>query len=227
MALLSDTQRRYRILFENHVDTKTGDIFDKEFERDILKLRLLGADMLKKDRPGVMMSAPLRRFILKYEFPYLMRDFLYIYAHEGTIDFQLIGSGMLLVSEADKVAVGSRADESKAYRSYKDTRSKHGDDDLKLVLNPNSTKKEAMQFLDMHWDSFVKPRRSKSFLYGLSERVREQYNAKRDYRVLELLEDYKPKDVSIMISKEYPGYTPTYVDFAKIKKRRKPKKITI
>ena len=227
MTGLTETQKRYKILFENHVNSKTGEVFDKEFERDTLKLRSLGADMLKKDRPGGMLSTPFRRFILKYEFPYLMRDFLYLYAIEGTIDFHLIESGMLLVSEADKVAVGSRADESKAYRSYKDTRSKHGDDDLKLVLNPNSTKKEAMQFLDMHWDSFVKPRRSKSFLYGLSERVREQYNAKRDYRVLELLEDYKPKDVSIMISKEYPGYTPTYVDFAKIKKRRKPKNITI
>ena len=45
MVKLNESQRRYMVLFEKHVDVETGEIFDKEFERDILTLRSMGADM--------------------------------------------------------------------------------------------------------------------------------------------------------------------------------------
>lgn len=226
MTVLSETQKRYKLLFENHVDTKTGEIFNKEFERDILKLRAIGAGMTHHDSGEKVVATPLRRLLVKYGFPYLMHNFIYLYALNGTVDYEQIISGLLLVCEVDGVAVGA-GNESEAYEKYKSNQTLNGDTDLKLIINPNSTKKEVMQFLDIHWESFVKPRAIEGVLIGTPERIREHYNAKRDYRVLELLEDHKPKDVSIMISKEYPGYTPTYVDFAKIKKRRKPKNITI
>lgn len=227
MAGLSETQKRMKLLFENRVNTKTGEIYHKEFERDILKLRSLGDAMLKKDRGGVMMSSPFRRLILKYEYPRVMVGFLYKYALDGAVDFYLIDSDMLLVSEPDKTAVGSKKAAHEAYERYRKDIDRYGDRDLKLIISPNTTKKEVIDFINTHWKSFVSPKQHKSFFYGSSSRIREHYNAKRDYRIIELLETHKPKAVVELISKEYPGYYPTYVDIAKIKRRLKVQNITI
>lgn len=229
---LTETQKRYRILFENHVDSKTGEIFDKDFAADILRLRTLASEMRNPlpagNRGKLDRLPPLVRFLLKYKLPEMMDDFIYQFALNGTIDLSLISSGMLLVDGREQVAVGSNSTPEEAYRQYIKEQEKYGSQDIVLVFRRGVTLRQAKDFLSEHWYGFVLPHQSMSrFFGGMNTRIRPSFNAKRDYRVFELAKTMKPKLVAEQIIKEYPGYYPTYVEIAKIKKRLTRLNVTI
>ena len=225
MTELNESQKRYKILFEKHVDIKSGVIFDKEFEKDIIQLRSMGKEMLKDDlTPNhTDRKSPFVRFVLKYKFPISMIDFLYSYVLDGSVEFKEITSGMYLVSDVDKTAIGRGSTPEGVYLTYDQIRSAGGhqkpSDELKLILSASTSLKQAKNFLTDNWD-FIK---SKQPLYRINEEpigtIRPYFNAKRDHRVLELLETHSIDEVTIMISKDYPTYHPTYMEIAKIKSR--------
>lgn len=125
MTELDESQKRYKTLFENHVDLKTGEVFDREFERDISKLRSLGESMKNKTGTKGWAKYPaLVRFIWKHKLPPTMYEFIYQYALDGTIDFEKITSGMLIVSEKDELAVGEGIDEKEGYSKYRQSAGK-------------------------------------------------------------------------------------------------------
>lgn len=232
ISLRNETQRRYLVLFENHVDLKTGEIFDKQFERDVIKLRSMEPHELALI-PSTGGSTPLARFNVKYGFPAEMVEFLFSYIVNNEIDLSLIRSGMYIVSDATQKAVGwSGTDEESfiAYdgiATYNQTKSRR---ELKFIIPANVTLKQAKDFLTQNW-GFVKDQQS--HYLGVNDKakadtIRPHFNAKRDYRVLELLESgAKYNDVAVQIQKEYPGYSPTYMEIAKIKSKLKTKDIEI
>lgn len=229
---LNETQRRYLILFENHVDLKTGEIFDKQFERDVIKLRSMEPASLTAI-PSKGETNPMIRFIIKYGFPPEMVDFLYNFILTNEIDYSLIISGMYLVSDATKKAIGWGGNESDSYivydgiATYNQTKERQ---ELKFVIPAKVTLKQAKDFLTRNWD-FIKDQQP-NYLgandKNKADTIRPHFNAKRDYRVLELLESgARYNDVALQIQKEYPGYSPTYMEIAKIKSKLKIKDIEV
>lgn len=232
---LNESQKRYLILFENHVDIKTGEIFDKQFERDIKSLRSMNRDTLMAIPPkgSTHKAQPMARFIVKYDFPAEMANFLYEYIVNDNIDALLIHSGLYLVSDATQEAVGWGDNQEDAYVVY-DGIATHNQtknrSELKLVIPPKVTLKQAKDFLTLNWD-FVKEQQSNYLGKNdkkLVDKIRPHFNARRDYRVIALLEKgLSYKEVAIEIQKEYPTYSPTYMEIAKIKSKLKRKDIEV
>lgn len=229
MAELNASQIRYKKLFENHVDVRTNNIFDKEFERDVLSLRAdeRMASSAYDDEGREIEPSRLEKFLIKYDFPDAMSGFIYEYIKNDVIDFRRIRSGMYLVSEADDTGAGYDVSPEENFHFYIQDKYDKPNYELKLVISPYATINELRDFITVNQE-FI---RNKQKLYKHTEEVsgviRQQYNAKRDYRIMELLETHKPKEVAIMISKEYPGYAPTPMDISKIKHRLKYKNITL
>lgn len=202
MTSLNESQKRYKILFENHVNIKTGVIFDKEFERDVLKLRDIGDSMKQRTTGGKGWNkySPLLRFIWKHKLAYPMYDFLYVYALDGTIDFTKISTGLLLEDD---------------------------DYSLKLVISPDATKKQIKNFIDEHWQDISNAQAENMIPFYPEGKAAVHLNAERDYRMLELAETMKLNDVAARIAQEYRPYSPTPRDITKIKDRLKKRNIPI
>lgn len=202
MTSLNESQKRYKILFENHVNTKTGNIFDKEFERDILKLRNMGKAMTHHTVGGKGWSKypALFRFIWKHKLALPMYDFLYHFALDGTIDFTKIRTGIFL----------------------------EDDDTLKLVISPDATKKQIKDFIDEHWQDIRKAQAENITPLYPDGKAAVHINAERDYRMLELAETTKKlNDVAAKIAQEYHPYSPTPRDISKTKYRLKKRNIPV
>lgn len=202
MAALNESQKRYKILFENHVNIKTGNIFDKEFERDILKLRNMGDGMIQRTKGGKGWSKypPLFRFIWKHKLALTMYDFLYNFALDGMIDFTRISSGLSFEVSDDK---------------------------LKIVISPDATRKQIINFINEQWDEIHKAQTFNMVPLYPDGKVKQHLNAERDYRMFELAETMKLNDVAAKIAQEYHPYSPTPSDISKLKNRYKKRNIPI
>lgn len=198
MESLNESQKRYKVLFENHVNVKTGVIFDKEFERDILKLRAMGETMMHRTVGGKGWSKypPLFRFAWKHRLAWPMAEFLYHFALDGTVDFTKIRTGLSL-------------------------------DGLNLTISPDATKKQIVDFINEHWSDIQDTQVSRMNPMYHDGPVKQHFNAERDYRMLELAETMKLNDVAGHIAQEYRPYSPTPRDIAKIKHRLKKRNIPV
>ncbi len=231
-AKLNESQKRYKILFENHVNSKTGVIDDKVFERRINKLRELGPERMLRPGGQFWERSLFDWFMYEYKFPKTMRDFLYHYiVSDGEIDYTLIKDGLLLVSDLDEAATDIEdGDEHERYLEEYDAIDDNSDRfatlELKLVISHDATLKQAKDFLTRNW-KFVE-QHQKAWRQDHerdSKTIRPHLNSKRDYRVMELLEQgLNFAQVSTQIEKEYKGYAPTYMAIAKIKSRIKKNK---
>lgn len=202
MTVLNESQKRYTILFENHVDSKSGVIFDKEFERDILTLRAMGKRMTERvvDGKGWSKYPPLFRFIWKHKLALPMYDFMYHFALDGTIDFTRIQSGLSIVDDEDV---------------------------LKIAIAPGATKKQVIDFINEQWGAIEEVQKDYMIPLFPDGRVRQHLNAKRDYRMLELAETMSLNDVAAKISQEYSPYSPTPKEISKIKDQLKKRDIPV
>jgi hypothetical protein len=229
MVKLNESQRRYMVLFEKHVDVETGEIFDKEFERDILTLRSMGADMnvVKRTDEWHSKYKPLYRFMWKYELPPALYSFVYLFALEGTIDPSTIGSTMMIISDKHEEAVGKSDDLKASYNRYVDSRVKYEGGELKLLIGADVTLKQAKEFLEENWN-YIQSRQSEyKSMFDTNGTVRPYFNAKRDYRIVALhAEGLKDAEIAKIISNEY-GIPLTYKKVWEIRKKLKPKDIPI
>lgn len=202
MTALNESQKRYKILFENHVDSKSGVIFDKEFERDILTLRAMGKRMTERvvDGKGWSKYPPLFRFIWKHKLALPMYDFMYHFALDGTIDFTRIQSGLSIVDD---------------------------ENGLKIAIPSGTTKKQVVDFINEQWNAIEEAQKGNKVPLYPDGRVSQHFNAKRDYRILELAETMKLNDVAAKIAREYSPYSPTPKEISKIKDRLKKRDIPV
>lgn len=166
MPSYDDSQNRYMRLFERYVDVPTQTFLDDNFRTDILRLREVGEDMTNFEAiiNGEASTSPFAEFMIRYDLPFAMVDFLYHYIINDTIDPSLIRSGMFIVSEADRTAVGRDNSGHLDYFIYKQI-STHGGrelpkDELKLVIPNGVTLNQAKDFLDNNWVSFVSQKQS-------------------------------------------------------------------
>ena len=236
---LNESQKRYKILFENHVSINKGKvtIVDKTFEKRIQQLRKLGREkmLLHKilhvqgfDWSGM---SPFEIFMYEYKFPGTMKDFLCHYIVSDEIDYTLIRDGLYLVSDLNESATdGVTEDEHKLYLKEYGEISENSDRlatmELKLVISHDTTMKQVHDFLKRNWE-FVE--RNQGLWRQSHERdsktIRPHLNSKRDYRIMELIEQgLNDAQISTQIEKEYKGYAPTYMAIAKIKSRIKKNK---
>lgn len=192
MSSPDTSQQRYLRLFSRYVDIDTGQVLHKRFERDLRELRESGvvfADSKAMIR-GEKAVSSLSEFMLKYHLPYAMIDFVYIYITEDRIDPLLIQSGMFLVSEADKTAIGLGRDSRVNFRLYEQLRNRSGKrprGELKLVIPAGVTLNEAKTFLDNNWTTYIEPsmKRYATNTSPQSGRIRSR-DAKIDRRILQL-----------------------------------------
>lgn len=235
---LNESQKRYKILFEDHVSTIRGKvtIVDKAFERRILELRKLGQEKMSSreilsvqgfDLPGM---SPFELFMYEYKFPETMKGFLCHFIVEDEIDYSLIESALYIASDLDEtLRDDSTTDEHRAYLSkygeVGENLDRPASMELKFVINHDTSMKQAIDFLRRNWE-FVEQHQ------GLwrqdNERkgkIRPHLNSKRDYRIMELIEQgLNDAQISTQIEKEYKGYAPTYMAIAKIKSKIKKSK---
>lgn len=204
------SQRRYLRLFSRYVDIDTEQVLHKRFERDLRELRESGvvfADSKAMIR-GEKVASSLSEFMLKYRLPYAMIDFVYAYISEDKIDPLLIQSGMFLVSEADRTAIGLGRDSHVNFSLYEQLRNRNGKrprSELKLVIPAGVTLNEAKAFLDSHWISYVQPRmkRYTTSVSATRSRIRSR-TSEIDRRILELkTEGLTHAEVARLINSEF------------------------
>ncbi len=186
MPHYDNSQRRYLRLFARYVDTSNGDILHKAFERDVRALRESGVQFAdsKAMIRGNQSASPFSEFMIKYRFPYAMIDFIYAYIRDDTIDPQLIKSGMFIVSEADKTAVGLGRELRLNFTLYEQLRNQNGKrprDELKLVIPYGVKLNEVKDFLDNNWGDYIQPRMSR---YSTSTAPPNRRIRSRDTRIV-------------------------------------------
>lgn len=221
-------QQRYMILFENHVNVKNGEIFDHYFKKDIEHIRSL----LDKDGRGLdylhispIHSRAIARLSLRYRFPTNMLSFLSKYIATGEIDPSLITSHIKIVDGRNKTLTQDTKASHGLWLQYQDDakrshRNSH-DLELKIVIDDEVSREQLRDYITDHWDVIEAGIKAKPSLHERAI-IRPHLNAKRDYRVLALLESGLTHDeVALQIQKEYPGYSPTYMAIQKIKAKIK------
>lgn len=231
MVKLNESQKRYKILFENHVSINRGKatIVDKAFERRIKELRELGWERILQHGEQFGDIAPFDLFMYEYKFPKQMKDFLYHFIiTDGEIDYTLIKDGLLLVSDLDELMTDGTSDNGyiEQYGAIEDNSDRFATPELKFVIGHDTTLKQAKDFLTRNWQ-FVEDHQKlwRQDHEREGKTIRPHLNSKRDYRIIELLEQgFNPAYVSTQIEKEYNGYAPTYMAIAKIKSRIKKNK---
>lgn len=215
MPHYDDSQNRYMRLFERYVDTTTRAFLSDDFASDVLKLRKLGESMTNLEAVinGEATTSPFAEFMIKYDLPFAMVDFLFEFIINDSIDQSLIRSGMFLVSEADKTAVGRDNSGDLDYFIYKRI-STHGgrelpEHELKLVIPNGVTLTQVKDFLDNHWSSFVA---QKQELYARSGDATTGPVRPRNYRgttevfrrIMELADtDITHREIATILNNEF------------------------
>lgn len=203
------------ILFENHVDIKTGEIFDHYFKKDIVYIRGLAKEE-KQDGTNPVVSLALR-----YKFPANMVSFLDEFVETGMIDPSRISSNIKIVDGRNKTLARDGEPSRVLWKEYQNDTQRYPrlspEYELKIVIGDEVSREQLKDYITDHWNVIeqgvkAKPRAHERAIF------RPHLNAKRDYRVLVLLESGLTHDnVALQIQKEYPGYSPTYSDIQKIK----------
>lgn len=219
-------QKRYMILFENHVDIKTGEIFDHYFRKDVEYIRGLTKEQLEevvllRDKP--MFVTPMIRFCRRYKFPTNMDSFLEYFVLKDVIDPLLISSNIKIVDGWGKTVTKDSQPSSGLWTSYQESVEAFPDtliqQELKIVIGDEVSLEQLRDYITMHWDAIEAGIKAKPKMYERSI-FRSHLNAKRDYRLLALLESGLTYDeVALQIQKEYPGYVPHYMAIQKIKSK--------
>lgn len=202
MSSYTESQKRYLRVFESHVDIKSGEIFDKEFEEDILRLRTLGDNMLKRtEQYGNRWDSytPFFRFTLKHKIPRSLHRFLYLFIQTGEIKPALIKPMVSLISEAHGKKYGDGDDPEASYEYYAERREK----ELKLTIGADVSIKQIKQFLDNHRHEIETMQEGYRKL-DAPKISRPYINAKRDYKIVELhRQGFSDGEIAKQISKEY------------------------
>lgn len=219
-------QKRYMILFENHVDIKTGEIFDHYFKKNVEHLRRLTKEQrdeidFLRDKP--MFVTPLIRLCRRYKFPSNMDKFLECYVYTGEIDPSLISSNIQIIDGWGKTVTNDDKPSRDLWESYQENVERFPDSliqqELKIVIGDEVSLEQLRDYITMHWDAIEVGIKAKPKMYERSI-FRAHLNAKRDYRLLALLESGLTYDeVALQIQKEYPGYVPHYMAIQKIKSK--------
>lgn len=237
-SILNESQKRYKILFEDHVMVTKNKItvIDKVFERRIEELRKLGKDKMSLretlsvqgyDFSGM---SPFEIFMYEYKFPEAMREFLYRYIVNEEIDYTLIQDGLYLVSDLNESATDGITDDEhslylKKYAEVNEDSDRFASMELKLVINHDTSLKQAKNFLTRNWQFIQQNQEHWRQSHDREGKIRPHLNAKRDYRIMELVEQgLNDAQISTQIEKEYKGYAPTYMAIAQIKSRIKKRK---
>lgn len=217
---LNESQNRYKVIFENHVDTKTRHVFNHYLWRDIqtLRERVKNGTESKED-------LSLKWLLLKYKFPREMREFIanFIY-NDNDIDYSLLEPNIYFVDEASEIAVSDKATSRRKWQELQ----KRSDiqklyataGERKLVIDGAVTLEELRSFLTRHWKDIRKSLVdvSPNVNYVSSRGVGTHSTAKRDYRVVQLAEEgYSYVDINNILAKEFPGYSVTYKVIDKLK----------
>lgn len=215
------------ILFENHVDIKTGEIFDHYFKRDVEHIR----GLMHEVRPMVQPANDKPMFItsmvdlaLRYKFPMNMVNFLKKFIYTGEIDPSLINSYIRIIDGRSETLTEDEEPSHELWKRYQESvarSSKTLQSELKIVIGDEVTREQLRDYITDHWDAIEAGIKAKPKGHERSI-IRPHLNAKRDYRVLVLLESGLTYDeVALQIQKEYPGYAPTYMAIQKIKSKVK------
>jgi hypothetical protein len=211
MPHLNASQNRYLRLFTRYVDIDSGTFIDRRFRDDVMNLRNSGIDdaeyrSIIKNREG---STPFSQFLQKYEFPYLMANFLRKFILENRIEPQLIHSGVFLVSEIDESATGYNK-HKEGYSLYSQARVDRDANtfrpELKLVIPAGVKLNEVKEFLDENWGSFVQPRMRLYEYQGSApnRRIRSRSIAPVESRIVELKDHNKTSaEIAIIINQEF------------------------
>lgn len=212
-------QERYMILFENHVDVKTGEIFDHYFKKDLEYVRSLTKENKQK------LQNLTAKLALRYKFPANMVNFLSEFIDTGAINPSLISSYIRIVDGRSQTVTRDKEASHLLWKQYQENIQRfptHSPEyELKIVIGDEVSREQLRDYITEHWDMIeagikAKPRAHERSIF------RSHFNAKRDYRVLALLESGLTHDeVALKIQQEYPGYSPTYSDIQKIKSKVK------
>ncbi|MGB4768910.1 MAG: hypothetical protein WBP20_00430 [Candidatus Microsaccharimonas sp.] len=215
------------ILFENHVDVKTGEIFDHYFKKDVEHIR----ESISKEKPYTELSnempKPLNLVLglaLRYKFPVNMVDFLGAFVVSGIIDPSLISSQIKIIDDRNEILTADKESSHETWKQYKDVAARLPapfNAELKIVIGDEVSREQLRDYITDHWDAIEVGIRAKPKAYERTI-IRPHLNARRDYRLIALLESGLTYDeVALQIQKEYPGYVPTYMAIQKIKSKIK------
>lgn len=220
MPKLNESQKRYMVIFENHIDTKTRKVFNHYLWHDIqtLRERVKNGTESKED-------LSLKGLLLKYRFPREMREFIanFIY-NDNDIDYSLLEPNVYFVDEASEIAVNDKSSSRSKWlelQKRSDIQKLYATaGERKLVIDGAVTLEELRSFLTRHWEDISKSLVdvSSNVNYVSSRGVGTHSTARRDYRVVQLAEEgYSYVDINNILAKEFPGYSVTYKIIDKLK----------
>lgn len=187
---LNESQNRYMIVFENHVDTKDRYIFDHYLRKDVETLR-----ERVKDKTATKEDLSLKWLLLKYRFPREMRDFLINFVYgDSNIDVSLLQPNIYFVDNAEGIVIddqGTSRSKWEKLQSRDELIKLYGDHgEKKLVFTGAVTLEELRSFVSRHYTEMNQQLESATPKpnYFSKRRVEVYPAARYKHRVAELSE---------------------------------------
>lgn len=183
--------------FEQYVNTKTGEIFDAEFRREIDYLRKIGKNLDIVGDPANSYPSVLDIQLIYFGFSYGAKDFLRNYITNDVIDYSLVSSSLVLEADDGTIRTDLNPLDESRYKTFYANEAV-----VKVAIPAGTTVTEVREFITKHKD-FIN---DKTAWAHLPKRKSPRYNSRRDARLKQLWKDGKThSEIAHILSTEFTG----------------------
>lgn len=208
------SRTKAKAILGRFVDLSTNEIIDPRFKEHVEYLRSL-EDIDEYGFPSGLFPSKLNILMREFNLPKEMKPLIRNFLKKDKIDFTLVKSSLLLISEIDKTSVTNLdAEDLSELEDYVDNQN------LILIIPSGATINEIVDFVRMN-KRFIK---EKQQLVAPVRRTKSRPNSRRDKAILELHQKgYGSKAISQKINEAGYGAALGYSDIRTIIARLKDK----
>lgn len=175
-------------------------IDNDEFTADIDTLRNSGVNILESTYENIEViedttnadeiPSPIHQFMMKYNLPLIMEDFMHHYVARNEIDLSKLRNGVYLVDDKDMEASGSY-DNKLNYHDYVNDTMHNKYIHVTLAIPVHATTTQINDSITQY-KHFIKDRQTKANNNAPIRRIRSEYYALRDKEIMKLYNNGSP-----------------------------------
>lgn len=203
MPILEPTREQQQFInrFRRYV-SDDGTIQHAKFSKDVDELRKSEADILKSTYENVEVlddgsanadeiPSLLYQFMMKYELPLIMEEFVYHFIKHNEIDLTKLRYGVYLVDDKAMEASGDYDDPEQNYHAYIEDSHYNKYVNLTMAIPVGATITQINGAISQY-KQFIKDRQTEANDGRSIQRVRSNFYAKRDREITKLSEQGVP-----------------------------------
>lgn len=209
-------QQQFINRFRRYV-SDDGIIHHSEFSKDIDELRKSKLDILEPTYENIEeltdgsvnadeIPSPLCRFMMKYELPLIMEEFIYHFIKHNEIDITKLRYGVYLIDNSAAEASGdSDNDLGQNYQSYLEDSRYSKYINITLAIPVNATITQVTSTISQH-KQFIKNKQTQANNNTPMHRIRSEFYSERDREIVFYREQgMSPRDIVWRLSGGWRG----------------------